>query len=336
MDYVDKKTITDFFNDGGYVLDFNDYTFSEFTTSVIGKDLKINGLSKGKSLNQFIMHDGTDSEIIKLSKNMIKYYHNIYVPNDPFDQKDPSKVEEVINKYDSRTNINSIKSTNYFDDNDNNILNGKSFIINLINNNPNLINLVNNSEVHFKDTQEYSHYYPKGLSGWNQIGLIVGIVSDSETMNNWKKIGDNLIPIFQAALDFNSKYDVVDVQYFVNNDLNTDIDMSKSLSERIKSISTRDAWFIDMDVDEKIEIINNTIENILNKNGSFIEINESNYFGFITNDNIKAYRKMTQCFRHATDKSINERKSFTKDQKQFLIEYGITILKTLDKFEKLV
>ena len=85
-----------------------------------------------------------------------------------------------------------------------------------------------------------------------------------------------------------------------------------------------------MSIDEKLAEIANLIENLLKKKGNFVQLDYSQVcFGYVTNEMITNYRKQMQCFRHATDNSIAERKNFTEDQKNFLVDYGLTIVKVI-------
>lgn len=36
-----------------------------------------------------------------------------------------------------------------------------------------------------------------------------------------------------------------------------------------------------------------------------------------------------QCFRHCTKKAITERKRYSEEQKNFLVDYGLTIVKAI-------
>ena len=108
------------------------------------------------------------------------------------------------------------------------------------------------------------------------------------------------------------------------------IDLSDSAEQIIKIVSIRDAKFEDMTFDEKIGNINIALENVLKKNDKYINVDSDKMFcGFITNDSIKNFRNMTHCFRHGEEKSLNERNNISKEQKSFLINYGITILNTI-------
>ena len=73
LNFNEKNFISDFFNAGGYVLDFSNEKFDEFTINSIGIPLQsYYKLSKGKSLNEFI-NNATDGEIIKLSNDLLTY-----------------------------------------------------------------------------------------------------------------------------------------------------------------------------------------------------------------------------------------------------------------------
>ena len=85
-----------------------------------------------------------------------------------------------------------------------------------------------------------------------------------------------------------------------------------------------------MSTDEKLAEIANLIENLLKKNGKFITPDYAKVcLEFITNDIVTNYRKKMQCFRHSADESIKERSSYSEDQKNFLIDYGLTIVKVI-------
>lgn len=115
----------------------------------------------------------------------------------------------------------------------------------------------------------------------------------------------------------------------------TSIEINEDLDEQFRRISTRDARFEEMSTDEKIKEIANLIENLLKKNGNFMNLDYSSVaFDYINNDQIKSFRHKIQCFRHSTDESVEERNSFTDAQKDFFIDYGIVICKTIYKLVK--
>lgn len=71
-------------------------------------------------------------------------------------------------------------------------------------------------------------------------------------------------------------------------------------------------------MDEKLKEIANLIENLLKKNGKFVTLDYSQiYFNYIFNNTVKNYRKKIQCFKHASNEAIPERKSYSEEQKNF-------------------
>lgn len=104
------------------------------------------------------------------------------------------------------------------------------------------------------------------------------------------------------------------------------VSLDEGLGELIQQISTRNAEFNQMAIDEKLKEIGNLIEYMLKVNGTFISLDyEQISIGFITENDIKALRKKVQCFRHSAQESIEERKKYTDKQKQFMVEFGIVI-----------
>lgn len=74
IELSDKKMLGAFFNDNGYVLNFNDATFDSFTIDSVGIPIKAKyGLSKAKSLAAFINDCKDEKLIIKLIKDLVKY-----------------------------------------------------------------------------------------------------------------------------------------------------------------------------------------------------------------------------------------------------------------------
>lgn len=49
---------------------------------------------------------------------------------------------------------------------------------------------------------------------------------------------------------------------------------------------------------------------------------------------VKNYRKKMQCFRHCTDEAIEERKTYSEEQKKFLVDYGLTMVKAIHELVK--
>lgn len=108
------------------------------------------------------------------------------------------------------------------------------------------------------------------------------------------------------------------------------IDIDNSINQKFIEISNRQASFNNMSTDEKLAEIANLIENLLRKNGKFTTPDYSKIcYNYITNDIVTSYRKKLHCFRHATDEAIAERNFYTEDQKNFFVDYGLTIVKVI-------
>lgn len=102
--------------------------------------------------------------------------------------------------------------------------------------------------------------------------------------------------------------------------------ISDELETIVQKISTRNAQFREMALDEKLKEIGNLIEYLLKKDKKFISLNyEQITLGFIKEDDVKNLRKRIQCFRHSSQESIKERYKYTKNQKEFMVELGIVI-----------
>ena len=78
IDFVDKTRLASAFNEGGYVLDFSDATFDQFTVNSIGVAVKAEyNLSKAKSLAQFV-HHGEAEKVLKLFNDLVRYFEGKY------------------------------------------------------------------------------------------------------------------------------------------------------------------------------------------------------------------------------------------------------------------
>lgn len=100
--FHDKNIIKKFFNDGGYVLDFSNRTFDEFTYHSIGVKIQEKyGLSKGKSFEAYI-DEALDNDIIKLVRDLLIYYDDL--PDSSSEKSDiknkqAEKLKEKLNSY---------------------------------------------------------------------------------------------------------------------------------------------------------------------------------------------------------------------------------------------
>ena len=77
--------------------------------------------------------------------------------------------------------------------------------------------------------------------------------------------------------------------------------------------------------------LKNLIESLLKKNGKFLSLDYSTIcFDYIDDNMIADYRKKLHCFRHATTEAITERNSYSEQQKNFLVDYGLIIIKAIN------
>lgn len=146
-----------------------------------------------------------------------------------------------------------------------------------------------------------------------------------------KKIRNKLIAEGKddnGTVRYNERRKLIENLTFTQRD--NHIELVDAIERKFKEISNRQASFQNMSTDEKLAEIANIIENMLKKNGKFLSPDYSQIcFNYINEDTIKRYRKKIQCFRHSSAESISERESFTKEQKVFLIDFGLTVLKVI-------
>lgn len=88
ISFTDRNALAGFFNDGGFVLNFNNSDFDRFTVAIVGVPLQQHyGLSKGKSLLRF-SDEATDEAFIKLIDALFEQYDRIPVfSEDASDEK---------------------------------------------------------------------------------------------------------------------------------------------------------------------------------------------------------------------------------------------------------
>lgn len=108
------------------------------------------------------------------------------------------------------------------------------------------------------------------------------------------------------------------------------INIDESIDKKFIYISNRQSSFHNMSLNEKLMEIANLIEALLKRDNKFISFDYSNAFlGYISEDLVKKYRKNMQCFRHSSVESIKERETRSDEQKRFLVDYGLTIVKVI-------
>mgnify|MGYP000552121113 FL=1 len=113
------------------------------------------------------------------------------------------------------------------------------------------------------------------------------------------------------------------------------IEVNDCINQKFIEISTRQASFNNMHIDEKIAEIANLIENLLKHGEKFITPEYEKICGeFIDDSIVKSYRKKMQCVRHCTEKAIVERQGYSEEQKNFFVDYGLTIVKAIHELVK--
>jgi len=106
--------------------------------------------------------------------------------------------------------------------------------------------------------------------------------------------------------------------------------IDEPLDQMIQRISAGDRRFEEMKIDEQLREIANLIENLLKKDGKFIEPDYAKVtFGYIDNNTVKTLRGQLQCFRHSSNESLVERAGFSEEQKMFLVDFGVTTCKAI-------
>ena len=108
------------------------------------------------------------------------------------------------------------------------------------------------------------------------------------------------------------------------------IEVDESIDKKFMEISNRNASFHNMSLDERLAEIANLIEHLLKKNGRFIEPDYSKIcFDYVSNDVVTSFRKKLHCFRHSSSEALKEREAYSDVQKNFMVDYGLTIVKVI-------
>ena len=112
----EKEYFLHFFNKSGYVFDFSNSKFDDFTADIVGEPIQAKyGLSKGASLVRFA-NESDDTINLKLFKELLNYYE-LNCLDDEVDEKKIKQFQrckELIERYNTSTteiSIPSIKKT---------------------------------------------------------------------------------------------------------------------------------------------------------------------------------------------------------------------------------
>lgn len=102
------------------------------------------------------------------------------------------------------------------------------------------------------------------------------------------------------------------------------------VDELISLVSTRNAKFDQMTLDEKLGNINEALEHLLKEEKGYLKIDYDSIFnGLIKESDVVNYRKLTHCFRHGSKDSIQSRTLINDKQKLFLVNYGLSLCMAL-------
>ena len=141
----------------------------------------------------------------------------------------------------------------------------------------------------------------------------------------------------ERGLDHNNTVQYITRRKIVENltfEKEATIKIENNIDKMFMEISTRNARFENMTIDEKIKEIANLIETLLYVDGNYIKLDYSKHcFEYVDDEIIKKYRKQIQCFRHSSNNALEERKQFGDEEKEFIIDYGITIIKLIYSFK---
>ena len=110
----------------------------------------------------------------------------------------------------------------------------------------------------------------------------------------------------------------------------------EDLQDIIRKISLRDATWEQQTDNEKLRTIADVIENLLKlPDGKFLSLDETDFYGMLTNDQLRNFRKQLQVFRHSHEQALESRDiEFDDAKKKFLVHLGIVILIRLNETKR--
>lgn len=99
---------------------------------------------------------------------------------------------------------------------------------------------------------------------------------------------------------------------------------TEEIVELINIIESNDTSWQKMSVDAKLSALNNVIEHELKRDGRFIDIPDiDNIYDFVK---CREFRSNTQCMRHGSEEALRDRRKFNDSEKQFLVDYGVSLV----------
>lgn len=124
------------------------------------------------------------------------------------------------------------------------------------------------------------------------------------------------------------------VRLYLKNNAVKNSSISEDLNKKIQLVSIRNEKFEEMPKDEKLKTVVDLIEYFLKEDWKFKSLDFEQFSRwFISEDSIKQFRKLLQCFRHSSKESLIERNTFSEEEKNFFIEYWVAICIILNSLE---
>ena len=183
------------------------------------------------------------------------------------------------------------------------------------------------------DYEDKGLAYYAGIKGdtWGKRAIILTIEGNKRDVELLKKSATIVSSAISNALQANTTgFLLKEILFLESDDSVSHTEINNEIEDKFIEISNRQAAFDKMSLDEKLEEINNLIENLLKKNDKYLKLPYGEIaFKYVSNDIITQYRKQTHCFRHSSEKAIKERKTYTEAQKLFLVDYGLIIVKII-------
>lgn len=134
---------------------------------------------------------------------------------------------------------------------------------------------------------------------------------------------------YNGSVPWSARRQYIKMLNFVKNEK---VNVSEDVNKILKDISTRSANFIEMELDEKLEGICNSIEYLLKpkNNACFMNLDYSDSCDYLSDEIVKKFRNKLECFRHSTKEDLEIREKFTEAQKEFLVNFGLLIIDFLN------
>jgi len=116
---------------------------------------------------------------------------------------------------------------------------------------------------------------------------------------------------------------------------NNSIPFSSNINDIFKLVSPSNKNFNEMSLDEKLAQIRNVFSYLGKTSSGYINLDiEKISNGYISSEQLKAFQKDLQCFRHGEKDMIEKRDSYSEAQKKFMIDYGLMLINVTEEVLK--